>query len=263
MSVTEGWAEELARDGFVTHAAPLADPSITTALLADRSVFDNALAEIEAAGQTRVPYLVTDSIRHVAQDAALRAAVRTALGTDEWVMWGSNIRAATPNAAHHWHVDLESFLWPTSVTVAIGLAGCVPEGATWFVPGTHLRTSAPAGGTEPPGGPLDEQRVQVQDFRDGFFYAFNARCWHRGDPTRSAGRVILFTHFQRAAEPRIPTMLDYRVNEWSREPASYLASPQCTAVNTSVHRPPLLNRVKGWVQRAARAARPGAARSGG
>lgn len=242
------WGGQVRRDGFVGRAADLDDPGLTEALLADRDLFDRALADIRAAGEVRVPYLVTEAIARAGRDAAVRAAARAVLGTDEWVMWGSNIRVSTPNAAHHWHVDLEAFLWPSSITLAIGLAGCAPEGATWFVPGTHRARRGPR-----PSDALDARGVQVGGFGDGRFYAFNARCWHRGDPTTSAGRVVLFTHLQRASEPRVPTMLDYRVDEWSREPAAYWAAPECRSVNTSVYRPPLRNVVGGWVKRLWRA----------
>lgn len=238
------WGPELERDGFTSRAAALDNPGVIEALVEDRALFDAALSEIRAAGRVQVPYLVTDAITEVGRDEAIRAAARAVLGTDEWVMWGSNIRTATPNAAHQWHVDLESYLWPTSVTLAVGLAGCSPAGATWFVPGTHRSRRGPR-----PGEDLDGRGVQVGGFEDGRFYAFNAKCWHRGDPAASAGRVVLFTHLQRASEPRVPTMLDYRFNEWSREPAPYWAAPECSFVNTAVHRPPLENRVRGWVRR--------------
>lgn len=241
------WPAELQRDGFVANALGLAEPETARAVAADRGLFDAALRTIHAAGQVRVPYLMTEAIVGLARDAAVREAVRAVLGTDEWVLWGPNVRVATPNAAHEWHVDLESLLWPTSVTLAVGLEGCAPAGATWFVPGTHRAGRGPG-----PDDALDGRGVQVAGFGDGRFYAFDASCWHRGDPAASVGRVVLFAHVQRAAEPRVPWMLDYRVNEWAREPAPYWATPECTAVNEAVHRPPFRHTVRQWARRLVR-----------
>jgi|SoiMethySBSTD1v2_1073268.scaffolds.fasta_scaffold1755110_1 hypothetical protein len=131
-------ANEYRERGFLAQARPLADPSVLPALLADEPAFAAALESIHAEGRRGVPYLLTDAIRRVARDATILATVETILGPREWVMWGANIRRATPNQAQAWHVDLESLLWPT-VTVAIGLAGCTPESATSCIPGTHLR----------------------------------------------------------------------------------------------------------------------------
>ena len=70
--------------------------------------FDRKLAEWQALGHARVPYLFTAAIERVAHDAAIRMVVEALLGTDRWVVWGPNILREMPNAASRWHVDLES-----------------------------------------------------------------------------------------------------------------------------------------------------------
>jgi hypothetical protein len=202
----------------LAQARPLANASILPALLADEPLFASALASLRAEGRNAVPYLETDAIRRVAEDAAVVSVVEAILGTRDCVMWGANIRRATPNQASAWHVDLESLLWST-VTVGIGLEGCTQASATWCVPGTHRLRQAP---------PLTEAEVishgrpeQIAGFGDGCFYAFDARVWHRGDPTTSQERVMLFLHYQRAEDPRIPMMEDYVRQTFSKNAAPF------------------------------------------
>lgn len=238
--------DEYRKRGFLGHARPLADPSVLPSLLADEPVFAQALEALRAENRHAVPYLVTDSIRRVAQDPAILDAVETILGSRDWVMWGANIRRATPNQAHVWHVDLESLLWPT-VTVAVGLEGCTPESATWCIPGTHRLAKAP---------PLAEadvlavgKREQIAGFGDGRFYVFNARVWHQGDPATSRERVVLFIHYQRADQPRIPLMTDYVLQTWAQEASPYFTTAPPGRVRTSLARLPFRHWVSALVRR--------------
>lgn len=253
------YREQLDEHGFVGAALSLADSSVVPPLLDDAGRFDAAVAEIARRGWHRVPYLLTDALVRVAHDAHVVAAVEDGLGTDRWVMWGPNIRRDTPNAAHRWHLDLESFLWPT-LTVAVGLDGCRPTSATWFLPGAHRIGRGPSA-READGGDMavvaaaraEDSRCgpprTVEGFGDGHFYVFDARCWHRGDPATSAGRVMAFLHYQRADAPRIPYMLDYRRSRWAREAAPYVASPAASEVNAAVARPPFRHRMAVALQR--------------
>ena len=115
--------------------------------------------------------------------------MQSLLGPDEpWVMWGPNIRRGTPNAAHTWHVDLESWYWP-SITVVVGLDGCSAENATRYIPYSHELKHAP---TVAPNKTdeacilrtaksLNRRCQDVRTFADfgaGRFYAFNAKGWH-------------------------------------------------------------------------------------
>jgi hypothetical protein len=244
---------QLDEHGFAHDALPLAEPSVVPAVLADAAKFDAAVADLAAQGHHRVPYALTAAIARMAHDPGIVAAAEDCLQTDRWVMWGANIRRDTPNAAHRWHLDLESFLWPT-LTVGVGLQGCSAGSATWFIPGAHRIGRGPreseadggdaavlaaARGEEPRCG----EPLRVAGFGDASFYVFNARCWHRGDPAASAGRVMLFLHYQRADARRVPFMLDYRRSRWSREAAPYLVSPAARDVNTAVARPPIRHRV--------------------
>lgn len=238
--------------GFVRDAFPLDDPGVVAGLTADAATFDAEVARLAAEGAHRVPYLLTDAIARVTHDRRIVAVVEECLGTDRWVMWGANIRRDTPNAAHHWHLDLESFLWP-SLTVGIGLAGCRPASATWFIPGAHRIGRGPRA-SEAEGGDAaalaaaraEEARCEapaaVAGFGDARFYVFNARCWHRGDAAESTGRVMLFLHYQHADAPRVPYMLDYARSRWSRDAAPYVTSPAAPDANTAVARPPLRHR---------------------
>jgi hypothetical protein len=66
---------------------------------------------------------------------------------------------------------------------------------------------------------------QIAAFGDSRCYAFNARTWHRGDTEPSAERLVLFLHYQPAAAPRVPLMLDYVRHRWSRTAAAFRAGP--------------------------------------
>ena len=52
----------------------------------------------------------------------------------------------------------------------------------------------------------------------------DANGWHAGDPSLSRDRVLLFMHFQRAADARIPLMRDYEAGTWFPTPAPYVSS---------------------------------------
>lgn len=231
----------------------LSDASLLPQLCRDVEPFDRQLTEWKAAGYARVPYIFTPAIERVARDPAIVELVAALLGTDAWVVWGPNIRRATPNAAFEWHVDLESALWP-SVTVMIGLSGCSETAATWCLPGTHLLAPSPGAC----GDAADTDRVrryarrllphdctpeQFAGFADGRFYAFDARTWHRGDPVGSVNRLALFLHYQRADAPRVPFMLDYTRHRWGREAAPFIAGPGAEPVRR-VARIPLRERVR-------------------
>lgn len=236
-------AHQYGKFGFTPQALALADASVLPALVADEPLFERALGSLRAEGRNAVPYFDTDAIRRVAQDEAVVSTMEAILGTRDLVMWGANIRRGTPNSAGDWHVDLESLLWPT-VTVGIGLEGCTPQSATWCIPGTHSRRQAPppAEADFPPGS---EPR-QIAGFRNGCFYAFDARVWHRGDPATSTGRVMLFLHYQKASEARIPMMEDYTQRRFSKEAAPYFTLPSRGRACTRVAKIPWWYRWQQW-----------------
>lgn len=182
---------------------------------------------MRAAGQFSVPYLVTDAIQAVAFDPAIVDVVTAILDDPDWVMWGANVRDGTPNAAHEWHVDMESVYWP-SITVAVGVAGCTPGNATRLIPGSHLvdvtaldaidasddaAVVAAAGGRAP---------KHITGFGDGTFFAFNARSWHCGNVAASNARCVLFMHYHRASDLRVPQMMDYRHQSFHRYAAAFV-----------------------------------------
>lgn len=219
-------------DGFLSEAMGLADPSVLPALCADAPLYRDAVEELRAAGKKRVPYFTTEAVRAVAHDPAIIAVVTDILGTDAWVMWGANIQENTPNAAGHWHVDMESWIWPT-ITVAVGLRGCAAANATRLIPGSHRLAQWP--GTLPAGAddaavlavtraadPKCDRAQQIEGFGDGRFYVFNAKTWHSGTSAASHGRLALFFHYQRATDPRIPLMKDYTRQTFFKTAADYI-----------------------------------------
>ncbi len=233
-------------------------------LLKEVPLFEAESQRIKAQRRAGVPYLLTDGCAAAARDPQVVDAVASILGTRDLVMWGANIRLATPNEAHLWHVDLESSLWPT-VTVAVGIAGCNPKSATWCIPGTQrLTLPPPAVGDGPDNlaqvlaaakslGLPHATPQQIENFGDGRFYLFNANVWHRGDPAASWDRVALFMHYQRAQDRRIPEMWDHRMREWSSRPAPYMALNAASKPNTATYRPPWRHRYEAfrrrWAQR--------------
>ena len=238
--------------GFLRESFTLSAPTLLPELRRDVAPFDAKLAQWQALGCSRVPYLFTDAIERVACDKAIRAVIEALLGTDAWVVWGPNILRETPYAAYRWHVDLESQYWP-SVTVAVGLSGCSPGAAIWCLPGTHLLARAPAWcgddsdtdrvlrsarRTNPGVGPPE----QFAAFGDSRFYVFDARTWHRAAPGTGTDRLVLFLHYQPSDARRVPLVLDYVRHRWSRRPAPYLACPGAKAV-TRVARVPLRERM--------------------
>jgi hypothetical protein len=216
-------------------ARPLHDESVLPELIEDVAVFRDALDAFRREGVTRrVPYLLTESIRRIAFDPAIVSTISSILGEDEpWVMWGPNIREDVPNQAGNWHVDCESMRWPT-ITVVVGLEGCRAGNATRYIPGSHRL------GVQPTARPSAEQAAMVEEaraidrrcdrvstfegFSDGWFYVFDAAGWHSGDPEVSHGRKLLFLHYQRASDPRIPYMKNYEKGLWFDYPATYLSS---------------------------------------
>ncbi len=252
-SPTTAHGREYRERGVVADTFPLADPSVLERLLDDAAAFKSAVSDDRAAGRQRVPYAITDAIRDVANDANITSLVEAILGSDQrWVMWGSNIQSGTPNQAGSWHVDLESYQWPT-ITVAVGLEGCTSANSTRCIPFSHglqrtpsvLRDRSDTSEALATAGALDHRCSEVtvpSEFATGRFYAFNARSWHSGELATSDDRVMLFLHYQSAADPRIPLMTSYAEKTWIREPAPYLVGPPrpglAQPVNTALYRPP-------------------------
>ena len=233
--------------GFLRESFALSDPSPLPQLCRDVALFDEKVADWQAAGRSGIPFLFTDAIEHVARDSAIRAVVEAVLGTDAWVVWGPTILRETPDAASRWHVDLDARYWP-SISVAVGLSGCSAKTVLSYLPGTHRlertpfscgddadtdRVLASARRTNPNCGPPEENA----GFGDGRFYAFDAKTWHRGAPGTTTSRLVLFMHYQAANADRVPWMLDYKRHRWSGEPAPFLAGPGATAVTTVARLP--------------------------
>jgi hypothetical protein len=257
--------DEYRERGFLRESLPLGDASPLPQLCRDAAVFDAKVAEWQARGHARVPYLFTEAIERVACDAAIRVVVEALLGTDAWVVWGPNILREAPNAAPRWHVDLEARYW-ASVSIAVGVSGCTPASAIWCLPGTQVLARTPfssgndadtdlvlasARRAKPDCGPPE----QIAGFGDGRFYALDAKTWHRGAPGTSMERLVLFLHYQAADAERVPLMLDYERHRWSRMPAPYLAGPGATPV-TRVAPLPVRERVLDLVGRLPRRTSP-------
>ncbi len=256
-SPTRDHGLEFRERGVVADTFSLADLSVLPSLLQDATTFERAVRDDRAAGRHRVPYAITDAIREVAHDHNIITLVEAILGSDQrWVMWGSNIQTGTPNQAGSWHVDIESFQWPT-ITVAVGLDRCTTANSTRCIPYSHGLPRTPSvlsdrsNTTEAltTAGHLDRRCSEViapRDFATGRFYAFNARCWHSGESATSTDRVMLFLHYHSADDPRVPLLTSYSEKTWAREPAPYLAGPSrpghSQPVNTSLYRPPSANR---------------------
>lgn len=240
---------EYERDGLIGNCGELADQSLVKALVEDAAWFADEVERLDREGERRVPYRFTPAIKSLVTDANLVRTVEELLGTDRWVAWGPNIQTGVPNAAHDWHTDIESTMWP-SLTVAVGLRGCSAHNATRYMPGTHRFASTPLALRDPTDDQLvsslarhlDDrcgEIVRFDGFKNGAFYVFDARGWHCGDREVSADRMSLYLHYQRADDPRIPYMRDYRRGTWFEEAAPFMANPSMAGdVNRSVHAPP-------------------------
>jgi hypothetical protein len=220
------------RDGLLPYSFELGDPGVVEELRRDIPMYRMEIARMRAQGLYRVPYLLTQSILTAMYDPHILAVVQAVLGTDELVMWGANLQVGTPNEAGLWHTDIESWLWPT-VTVVVGLKGCRPENSTVCVPGSHRLPCQPWAAADNSSAdavlgaaralsPACTHIADFADFGDNRFYLFDAKCWHTGKEGASAGRELLFLHYDRAANPRIPYMDDYEDRTWFDFPASYV-----------------------------------------
>ena len=228
------------RDGLIPLTWDLGRPGLVAELRRDLPRYQVEIDRLRAEGVHRVPYLLTEPIVAAAHDERILAVASALLGTGELVMWGPNLQVGTPNEAGLWHTDLESWLWPT-VTVVVGLRGCGEANSTQCVPGSHKLPAQPwaiadntrAAAVLAGARYLDPRCGEIQrfaGFADGRFYAFDAKCWHAGAQSASAGRELLFLHYDRADRPRIPYMKDYEDHTWFGFPAAYLSVPAGGAV---------------------------------
>jgi hypothetical protein len=220
-------------EGSLARAFPLADTGVISELRRDLLGYQVEVRRNREQGLFRVPYLITQAIVEAAHDENILAVVRAIMGTDELVMWGPNIQTGTPNEADLWHTDIESWLWPT-VTVVVGLKGCHEGNTTRCIPGSHrlplqpwaaVENNADASIVSAAARALDPACNTVRafaGFADAHFYLFNARSWHCGVGAASLGRELLFLHYDRADNPRIPYMKDYEARTWFDFPAAYL-----------------------------------------
>jgi hypothetical protein len=225
--------------GLLLATFPLRSFDLHADLMQDAAEFNEMVTAYRQSGLHRVPYRVTPAIEKISKDPNILKIVHAILGPSEpWVMWGSNIQRGTPNQAGYWHVDIESWHWP-SITIVIGLTGCEEGNATRCIPYSHhlplppsiLPKNATAEDVLARANRFDprcEEIIAPVGFETGRFYVFNARCWHSGNLASSKGRLVLFLHYQRAADPRIPYMKDYLKGSWFDEPAAYIWGPGLT-----------------------------------
>lgn len=219
--------------GMIRTSFPLADGRLVERLRRDVDMYMLEVARNKNDKLYRIPYLITQSIIEAAHDENLLRVVSEALGTDKLVMWGPNIQRGTPNEAAQWHTDIESWHWPSSITVAVGLSGCSEENSTICIPGTHkfpMQPWAVANNSKhdavlAAAKRYDSASDKIKNFSEfgpGKFYVFNARTWHCGVPLVSGARELLFLHYQRASEPRVPYFKNYEERTWFDFPAAYL-----------------------------------------
>ncbi len=224
---------EYETSGMIRATFPLADGRLVERLRRDVPLYSLEVTRNKTDKLYRVPYLITQSIIEAAHDLNILRVVSAALGTDELVMWGPNIQRGTPNEAALWHTDIESWYWPSSVTVAVGLSGCTEENSTICVPGTHKFPMQPwtvANNAKNEAileaakrhNPACDKIENFRGFGPSRFYVFNARTWHCGVPLVSGTRELLFLHYQRASEPRVPYFKNYNERTWFDFPAAYL-----------------------------------------
>jgi hypothetical protein len=218
--------------GLIRDTFPLADTSVIPGLLADLPMYRTEIVRNRQDELFRIPYLLTESIIRAAYDPNILAVVSELLGTDELVMWGPNIQSGTPNEADLWHTDVEAWLWP-SVSVFVGLEGCTLENTTKCIPHSFKAPAQPwfAANNRSDAATLEAARALCTDcteiarfrgFGDGRFYVFNAKCWHAGVQQASVGRKMLFFHYDKASNPRMPYMKNYIERTWFDYPAVYL-----------------------------------------
>jgi hypothetical protein len=225
--------QEYEFSGLIQSTFALADRELAEGLKQDVERFAVEVKRNKQEGLSRTPYMITQSIMSVAHDLNILSAVSIVLGTDELVMWGPSIQRGTPDGAATWHTDSEAYKWP-SVTVAVGIAGCREYNATVSLPGSHVFGVQPSDAVIDTSddaavlnagmklNPSSNRIISFSRFGDGRFYIFNAKTWHRGVPDASNGRELLFMHYQKAADPRIPYFKNYREDTWFDFPAIYM-----------------------------------------
>lgn len=223
---------EYKETGLVQQCFPLSDSSLLPHLITEyESEFEKQIQK--NLSLNRVPYKVTETIRKAAHDHNISKVIKSVLGESEpWVMWGANIQSGTPNQAYEWHADFESVRFPT-ITLMLGLQGCSELNATTCIPfSQHLKggpgrkwCNASAEDIIQHANSLDARcntMEKFSDFGDGKFYIFNAKTWHAGDITSSRSRMLLIMHYQKASDPRIPFMKNYKTADWFSFPAPYI-----------------------------------------
>lgn len=221
--------------GIVPGTKALSDHSVLPLLLNDADKFRTELARYKHQNIAyRVPYLLTDAIEKIAADPEIVRLVQLVFGKNTpWVMWGANIRDGVPNDASYWHVDSESRFWET-LTVVVGLAGCIEDNATLYIPYTQHHGKMPDGDIDAMDingilsdasshDPRSDRLEYFDGFGNGRFYAFNAAGWHCGNPASGGNRTLLFMHYQRACDARIPYMDNYLENTWQAIAAPYVS----------------------------------------
>lgn len=233
--------------GLIQDTFPLGDTSVIPGLLADLPMYRTEIVRNRADELFRIPYLLTESIIRAAHDPNILEVVSELLGTNELVMWGPNIQSGTPNEANLWHTDVEAWLWP-SVSVFVGLEGCTPDNSTKCIPHSFKAPVQPwfAANNRSDRATLEAAKALCKDcteisrfrgFGDGRFYVFNAKCWHAGVLEQSVGRKMLFFHYDKASNPRMPYMKNYIERTWFDYPAVYLpiASEREFSINRQLH----------------------------
>lgn len=233
--------------GMIPDSFKLSNQELLPLLIKDLDMYQFEVNRNKSEGLFRVPYLLTDSIIKTAHDPAIIEVVSAILDTEDIVMWGPNLQIATPNEAGTWHTDMESLFWPT-ITLVLGLDGCAYENSTKCIPGSHKINVQPwtVADNSKDSAVLKAAQLlspncktinKFNEFGDGRFYLFNAKCWHSGEVNVAKNRKLLFLHFDKASNQRVPYMKNYMENTWFSYPASYcqINYGEAFNINTEVH----------------------------
>lgn len=140
------------------------------------------LRELDDADIARCPLAYDDAFLDLAQHPAITGVARRLLGEHIVLLMQNGIlnRPGAPHAQARWHRDLNHQRWVSSAPLALSALVCLDDftaenGATLFLPQSHLAAEFPPGGVE-----------TALTASAGSIIFMNAMTFHRAGSNRSA-----------------------------------------------------------------------------
>ena len=176
-------------------------------------------------------------VRELAQSPTIVNKVTQFLGND-LILWGSQIIVKSKDQNHRWHVDVETFEWP-SINVWVALKNVTPKSSLKIIPSSHKFERSPQDYIASHNADLNndkqiltiaesirtDSKIENLNLIDGEFVIFQGGIWHGSDNSTNDSRYALLLQYSSPKHlVKVPTTFDKPIKWHSARPPVMLIS---------------------------------------